>query len=253
MLKDIESADQAGHEVPFEDRWGGWFVTGKHGGMRHLGNGLGIKTDDQVTFDRDRYANLEKLDQFFPPEAHLTEGSDILALLLMDHQIGMHDRLIEAHYRVRHAYHEYENKYKDAEIAPPVKEVLETEADRVVKYLLFSDEVPLSGERVQGSPDFERVFLATKKPNAQGKSLKDLNLKDRMFEHRCSYMIYSRSFDGLPRPLKEAVYCKLHAVLTAEQPEAPYEHLSAAERVVILEILRETKEDFAAAIALARS
>src|SRR5262249_43686314 len=30
----------ADHRTPFSKRWGGWYVTGRHGSMRHLGNAI---------------------------------------------------------------------------------------------------------------------------------------------------------------------------------------------------------------------
>jgi hypothetical protein len=35
------------HRSPFNSRWGGWYVTGSHGDMRHLGNELAIDSDDE--------------------------------------------------------------------------------------------------------------------------------------------------------------------------------------------------------------
>ena len=32
---------QVNHRTPFEDRWGGWYVTGTHGKQTHRGNLIG--------------------------------------------------------------------------------------------------------------------------------------------------------------------------------------------------------------------
>ncbi|MGY8690417.1 MAG: hypothetical protein ACKVHP_22110, partial [Verrucomicrobiales bacterium] len=39
-LKSIRTFERVGHQVPFDQRWGGWYVTGHHGKARHLGNAL---------------------------------------------------------------------------------------------------------------------------------------------------------------------------------------------------------------------
>ncbi len=116
----------------------------------------------------------------------------------------------------------------------------------VVDYLLFREEVEL-GEGIACDEEFRRAFTADKRADKNGRSLKDLRLDGRIFEHRCSYMIYSPSFNHLSLMMKRAVYARLHEILTAEQPVQGFEYLGEEERRRIVEILRQTKPDLPAA------
>ena len=245
-LKSITSADQSGHEVPFHDRWGGWYVTGQHGGLRHMGNAFAKRQDKKVTIEREQHANIKRLNDYINVDDQLTTGSDVLALMILDHQIGMHDRLIEAHYRVRHVLHE-ENllDHEDTLLTDEANRVLAKEADRVLRYLLFHDEQPLAGDRrVSGHGAFEGTFLANRNIDRDGRSLKDLQLIDHMFKYRCSYMIYSKSFQGLPTILKGRIYRDLAENLISASPTKFYQQLEAEERRAIFAILKATLPEF---------
>ena len=80
----------------------------------------------------------------------------------------------------------------------------------------------------------------------QGRSLRDLNLRDRLFEYPCSYLIYSQPFDELPAAAKDAVYARLYEVLSGAAAEPRYARLPAPTRRNILQILAETKPDLPA-------
>jgi hypothetical protein len=240
------------HTTPIKDRWGGWYVTGSHGPERHMGNSFAEETGRDVTLDREKGANVKALEKFFPTDRYLRKSSDIVALMVLEHQVAMQQRLTDASYHVRSAIFRMQALQKD--FGEPVTDVLsgsalsvaESHADKVLKYMLFCDEAPLPEGGLEGSADFQEDFRATRRKTADGKSLKDFQLLTRLFKYRCSYMIYSRAFDGLPPQLKEIVYRKLYAILTA--PEAPggFTHLSASERGAILQVLRETKQDLPA-------
>ena len=71
--------------------------------------------------------------------------------------------------------------------------------------------------------------------------MKDLQLLNRMFKYRCSYLIYSPEWDELPKPFLDMLYHRLFEILTSKEPIKGYEHLADSEREAILKILRETK------------
>jgi hypothetical protein len=60
-----------------------------------------------------------------------------------------------------------------------------------------------------------------------------------------SFLIYSNGFDGLPTKAKEQVFRRVWEVLSGVDRSGLFEHLSPTDRIAILEILRDTKEDFA--------
>src|ERR1700733_9469236 len=74
----------------FNERWGGWYVTGKHGSQGHLGNnaqladplfpGRAVKEGTQ---------NVTSLAGFFDTSRYLAPTSDIVALMTLEHQTRM--------------------------------------------------------------------------------------------------------------------------------------------------------------------
>jgi hypothetical protein len=66
-----------------------------------------------------------------------------------------------------------------------------------VRYLLFADETVLTAP-IEGSRAFVDAFVRSAVRDSRGRSLRDFDLKTRMFQYRCSYLIYSQQFDGLP-------------------------------------------------------
>ncbi|MBL9129318.1 MAG: hypothetical protein JNL97_16830 [Verrucomicrobiales bacterium] len=244
------------HDTPLEQRWGGWYVTGKHGDARHLGNAFARDAGREAVIDREAGANLTSLDKFFPTATYLRPDSDIVALMVLEHQALMHDRLCEGALRVRKWSH-YQRQLQK-EMGEPVTEyptgtalrVLQHETERIVEALLFCDEIRLPESGVSGAGDFEKAFARNRRPDAKGRSLKDFDLKTRMFAHRCSYMVYSEAFESLPLDLKNSVLRRLDGILTAATPPPRFAHLPAEERATIREILQVTLPAYATAIRL---
>ena len=244
-LRSIDDYRRSGHHIPLHDRYGGWFVSGNHGAMRHMGNAIASREGGKITIDREQFANLEKLDRFFSTEAYPAPGSDIAALLVFDHQVTMHHRLVEAAYRARQSLFDSKLDPKETDVSKLSKgrstdEFLEGR-DKVVDYLLFRDETPIP--KVSCDPAFRRAFSANRIADSRKRSLKDLRLDGRIFENRCSYMIYSPTFDQFPPMLKGAIYARIHEILTSPKPVEGFDYLGKDEKRRILEILHETKED----------
>ena len=95
------------------------------------------------------------------------------------------------------------------------------------------------------NPDaaYQADFLAHRRVSPNGLSLKDLDLATRLFQHRCSYMIYSPVFEGLPAVLKTRIYAQLRAALRVEDGTKEFGYLPAAEKTAIQEILIATLKD----------
>ena len=244
-LRSIDDYRRSGHHIPLHDRYGGWFVSGNHGAMRHMGNAIASREGGKITIDREQFANLEKLDRFFSTEAYPAPGSDIAALLVFDHQVTMHHRLVEAAYRARQSLFDSKLDPEETDVSKLRKgrstdEFLEGR-DKVVDYLLFRDETPIP--KVSCAPAFRRAFAANRIADSRKRSLKDLRLDGRIFENRCSYMIYSPTFDQFPPMLKGAIYARIHEILTSPKPVEGFDYLGKDEKRRILEILDETKED----------
>ena len=87
------------------------------------------------------------------------------------------------------------------------------------------------------------MFAAEGPRDAEGRSLRQLDLKQRLMRYPCSYMIYSPAFDALPQDLKAAIYDRMWIILSGRDRGAKYTKLSLADRQAIVEILRATKRD----------
>lgn len=222
------------HRTPLADRWGGWYVTGKHGSQVHRGNLFGDEAFAREKKQPNHLGNLEKLDQFFDVSHYLRPSSDIVALMVMEHQSHMHNFLTRINYESTVALQQYGHiKY--------LKNIL----DAFVKYLLFAEEAELK-EAVAGSPAFVRTFEAMSPRDSKGRSLRDLDLKSRLFKYPCSYLIYSSSFDSLPGPVKDEIYQRVFDILTGKDERPAFDYLSRATRRAIREILADTKKDLPA-------
>lgn len=236
--------------TPFTNRWGGWYVTGKHGRALHRGNVFTQEKDDQLVVDFRRGANITSLDPFFDTRRYPTNSSDIVALLVLEHQTAMQNTITRAGMECRRML-EYQAALQQEmkvtstnELAfASVRSVFAGAVQSLVDDLLFYREAELP-DGLQGSPAFQHAFQAGAPRTADGRSLKDFSLAGHLFQHRCSYLIYSESFLALPPELKKRVYARLEEVLTARDSEPRYSYLDAEERSRIVNILRETHPDF---------
>jgi hypothetical protein len=112
--------------------------------------------------------------------------------------------------------------------------------DDLVDYFLFVDEAPLKTP-VKGSSGFTETFAAQGPRDKKGRSLRDLQLQTRLMRYPLSYMIYSPGFQGLPVEVKAAIDARLDAVLSGRDKQPKYAGLTAADRLAISEILKETR------------
>ncbi len=239
-------------KTPFERRWGGWYVTGYSGRKNHRGNAFASEAGDQLVFPLNDQRPQE-LSGFFDTAPYLEKTSDVVALLVLEHQLAMQNSLTRAGQRARKML-EYQRSLQKAFNDPPsdeptydsVKSVFASVVEDVVDTLLFRGAAPLP-EGVVGHEAFKRTFVANAQRDESGHTLKDLQLSNRLFANRCSYLIYSESFTALPEQLKRRILQRLHAALVDEAPSGRYAYLDTAERKRIYSILRATHPDAKAA------
>jgi hypothetical protein len=227
------------HRSPLTERWAGWFVTGGAGAGRHLGNApVANRNIDEITVDRANLA-LTDLRSRFNTDNYLSPYSDIVALLVFNHQLRMMNLLTRVGWEARRLAHEGRS---ETAVATALRDI----AVEAVDYLLFVDEAPLDGVTLSSSSPFATSFAARGPRDSKGRSLRDLDLKQRLFTNPCSYMIYSEAFEQLPSAARSAIYARLWDVLSGAAREAKYARLSAVDRDRIVEILRDTKRDLPA-------
>lgn len=235
-------------ETPFEQRWGGWYVTGYQGRQDHRGNARGSELGDQLVFENTK-ERPEELSKFFDTSAYLRPRSDVVALLVFEHQLTMQNSLTRAGMMCRKMttyQHGLQKAFKEPITDEPaydsVKSVFASSVQDILDRLLFRDAAPLP-QGVTGHAAFQKSFTQDAPRSAEGHSLKDFELRDRIFANRCSYLIYSESFRALPETLKTRVLHRLQLVLRSRDPEDRYAYLSGDEKERIHEILSETHPD----------
>jgi hypothetical protein len=213
------------HSSPMEQRWGGWYVTGKNGGARHMGNIL--VRDAKAEAPAPGADELASLDGKIDTGGYVSKYSDIVALMVFEHQMRAINLLTRAGWEARYAAYRKTAPGPDAPVA-------------LADYLLFADEAPLQG-RIEGSSGFDRKFAAGGPRDSKGRSLRQFDLERRLMRYPCSYMIYSAAFDALSAGTRDAVYRRMWAVLSGKEGGERYARLTAADRRAAIEILRETK------------
>ena len=123
-----------------------------------------------------------------------------------------------------------------------VKSVFNGAVEDVVDHLLFRRAAALP-PGVVGSDEFRGMFIAEALRGRAGHALKDFQLRDRLFAHRCSFLIYSEMFAALPRQLKARILDRLYTALHDDDPRGRYAYLELEEKRRIYEILMETHPD----------
>ena len=232
------------HTTPIKDRWGGWYVTGTHGAQQHLGN-LVIRGRDVVEpVDNREGQNVTDLKFRINPDYYLSSHSDIVALMVLEHQALVHNRLTKASFETRQAL-AYDKMMKemldkpDGELLESTTRRIQSVNDRLVEAMLFVNEASLT-EPLKGTSGYAEQFAAKGPRDRHGRSLRDLDMNTRMLKYPCSYLIYSASFQQLPVDAKDSVLKRLWSVLTGEDSSEKYSHLSTQDRQAIREILADT-------------
>src|SRR6202042_1412479 len=125
-------------------------------------------------------------------------------------------------------------------ISEAARKQFEGPAEQLVRYLLFTNEASFEGP-VIGTSDFAEEFTARGPRDSRGRSLRDFDLRSRIFKYPCSYLIYSEAFDAIPGPAKEFIYRRMFEVLSGREQGPEFASLSGGDRRAILEILVATK------------
>ncbi|MEO8495737.1 MAG: hypothetical protein ABI614_11745 [Planctomycetota bacterium] len=240
------------HRSPFDRRWGGWYVSGTHGTMRHMGNAIAQDRRNPEDLDREAGANVTDLSKLVNVQPYLSPHSDLVALMVLEHQTQMQNFITLASYEARSALHldGVMNKALDRPgdyQSDTTKRRLEKASEKLLQYMLFVDEFELTSP-VQGMSAFAAEFAAKGIRDSQGRSLRDFDLTRRLFKYPCSYLIYSDAFAQLPAPIRQRVYDRLRDVLADTGQSVEFSHLLAADRRAIFEILNETHAEFHASL-----
>jgi len=231
--------------TPIAERWGGWYITGTHGAARHRGNVIATETAYDAEIDEEAGANLLTLPGRVDPDEYLTPHSDIVAMMVLEHQTRLHNLLTEASFDTRMAL--YRQGIIDriferdgSELSESSARIIRGIGDKVVDYMIFADEVELK-DPIHGTAGFVEAFSAEGPRDSQGRSLRDFDLEERLFVYPLSYLIYSPQFDGLPTAVKGYIYQRLWNIFTGVEATPELLHLTKKKCRAVVEILAETK------------
>jgi len=220
---------QVNDRTPFAERWGGWYVTGTHGTQSHRGNLFGAAAFARHEKEPAFGGNVTDLRSNFDTTRYLSPASDLVALMVLEHQTHLQNLLTRLNYEATLALKAYGHV-----------NYLKAVTESILKYLLFAEAAPLSAP-IRGTTGFAEEFAAAGPRDRKGRSLRDFDLHTRLFKYPCSYLIYSDSFDSLPTPMKERFYRRLYEVLTGQDVTKEFAGISPESKRAILEILLDTR------------
>src|SRR5206468_4594648 len=137
------SSYDADDRTPFSKRWGGWYVTGAHGSIRHLGNAIVARGETPETIVSDRTLNRTSIGAF-DAHGYLSAQSDIAALMVFEHQSHMTNLITRIGWEARMGV------------------LQQGSVSELVDYMLFVDEEPLESSTapIKGTSGFAETFEA---------------------------------------------------------------------------------------------
>ena len=213
----------------FQTRWGGWYVTGTHGQMRHLGNAFALDRSDPQKMDLEAGANRSELPSRVQPKLHLQPHSDLVALMVLEHQIRVHNLITKANYEARQAVAMdvsmnqalgRDSGYRSESTQRRIQSAASSLADAI----LMRNESPLE-QVVQGTSTFAETFASQGPLDSQNRSLRQFDLQTRLFRHRISYLIYTPEFQALPKEILVPLRAHLQETLRTDEYRAEREIL----------------------------
>ena len=208
------------YRSPFESRWGGWYVTGNHGSMRHLGNAFALDREDPQKVDTDAGANRTELPSRVEASRYLQPHSDLVALMVLEHQIRVHNLITKASYETRQAI-ALDRSMNQALGREPnfrsesTQRRIQSAANQMADAILFRNEASIDAP-VQGTSSFSKTFATQGPKDDQGRSLRELDLQTRLFRYPLSYLIYTDEFQQLPNEVMQPIKQRLREAFANE-------------------------------------
>lgn len=249
-LKNYSGIGNIVDQSPVADRWGGWYVTGRHGLQPHLGNIFLDDASQLENLDDFRIWNLETLRDtgYMDPEPYPADTSDIVALMVLEHQVTIQNQITYVKFKApavlkRRGIASVENIDTWAELPEEAQGALQRMLDKLVALLVFMDAADLQS-RISGTPAYTEAFLSRGVGDSQGRSLRELDLGKRLFRYPLSYLVYTDDFNSLQPYALDYVLQQLAAYLSGDITLPGRSQFTDAERQAALEILTETLPAF---------
>jgi len=217
------------HTRPLKQRWGGWYVTGTHGEQTHLGNFRLPDNKKPKSIDNSAGQNVTDLSKFFDVQPYLTPHSDLVALMVLEHQIDAQNFMTRAAFETRIALHKAnlpESTTDISKLPPELAAKVNASVEALAKHLLFAGETKLTSP-IRGTSSFATDFSG--KTPSKTSVLRKFDLQTWLFKAPLSYMIDSPAFVSLPPLVKSRVRSRLQEVLVGRGRSEPFDHRSLTE------------------------
>jgi len=217
------------HTSPLKQRWGGWYVTGTHGEQTHLGNFRLPDNKKPKSIDNSAGQNVTDLSKFFDVQPYLTPHSDLVALMVLEHQIDAQNFMTRAAFETRIALHKAnlpESTTDISKLPPELAAKVNASVEALAKHLLFAGETKLTSP-IRGTSSFATDFSG--KTPSKTSVLRKFDLQTWLFKAPLSYMIDSPAFVSLPPLVKSRVRSRLQEVLVGRGRSEPFDHRSLTE------------------------
>jgi hypothetical protein len=254
------SAEEVDDRTPIPLRWGGWYITGSTGTETHFGNAA-LREERGGDRLRELHAtrlNLASIKDYFDTSTYLTDKSDVVALLVMEHQTALQNLMTRVHYKVRTVMSRPGDAGAASAAAPRTwSDIKASDQKRVrqmieplVGALFFQGAAPFKS-RIEGSSGFAQRFSQRGPRDRKGRGLYELDLDTRLQRYPLSFEIYSAQFDALPRYAQDYLNGRIVEVLQGRDTTGISARIAPADRAAITEILIDTKPALAALLLAA--
>ncbi|GIX04745.1 MAG: hypothetical protein KatS3mg114_0614 [Planctomycetaceae bacterium] len=218
------------YTTPFAERWGGWYVTGRHGAQQHRGNSVLAEHKKPSQWDVSAGQNVVDLQDRFDTSRYLTPHSDLVALMVLEHQVATYNALTLGRFAVWAARWQWEHASESQREAAQAayQQALNRAIEDIARHLMLVGEYRLTAP-VEGSSHFSQEWPAT----VCGPFPQEwfaLDLQTRLFRDPLSYLVHSEMFRGLPLELREGIVQRLEQWVRGEWNPPGGHTLDAAAR-----------------------
>jgi len=230
--------------VPFEKRFGGWYVTGLLE-QPHRGNQIFKET--YYGADAVKKAPLLTDDGNLNSRQTYASSSDIIAHLILQHQAQVHNAMAKLTLMTQKAIYDQkvfdELLHRDGTLVESTLHRIHHAADDLIEALFFYNEAKPFPEVAREST-FRTYFERLGPFDQKDRTLRKLDLHTRLFRYPMSYLIYSDSFLKLPETAKKHVVHSIKTILNSKQKDDKFSNLRERDKTIILSILTQTHPDF---------
>ena len=224
---DVLNHGKPSHNTPYSSRFGGWYLNSPKLPFSNWANAIGkIVNHEKIEKTQLHNQNWAK--------KYPTGNSDPISIMVLEHQIGFTNLCIKLQYLSRQELNRNSNLSD---------EFINQSADKLLEYCLFKNEPKLPNAMKKGESEFAKVFETVGQNKSATESLRELQLKERLFKHRCSYMINSKLFGAIHTLIRKKFFSKLALILSNHnQKNQSYKYLTKVECEALDRILSLTNE-----------